>query len=264
MNTDFLQKYYARFKNPTIQLVTVILVGLLLNVFLFTTKIQPNFVEKTLLNQSIASLEKQRNVIAESPLPAKVDANEVQLLIVQVPTDFEISRLLLEFESIERDSGAIITDLSVGDQEIEVKDELADYIENALKKAPAVAAAVPTTPTDPANSIEQPVPAPSEPKLATPIKAELLSLKVTGTYLQVTDFMGRLYKMKRIINIRKWSLAPLDEEQYEIVFGLTVYTAPKYAGTFHDLPTINTEIPKNIGKPVMSNEEFKKILESQP
>ncbi len=263
MNLNLLKKLSIQMKNPINQLITVIIVGLIVVLYLFTTKTQPDFVEKAMLNQNIDNLEKQRNLIAQSPLPVKVDAKDIEALIVQVPTSFEISRLLLEFESIEQVSGALITELAIGDQEAEVKDELADYIEHAMKKAPVVSAAVPTVETDSAAAPE-PAPAPIEPKLATPIKPEILSLTAIGTYPQVTEFLGQLYTIKRVVNIREWSLTPQVGDQYVIKLGLTVYTAPKYAGTFHDLPAISSDIPNKAGVPVMSNEEFMRIIESQP
>ncbi len=258
MNTDSLKKYYIYFKKPATQLISVIIVGLLLTIYLFSTKIQPDFLEKTLLNQSIDNLENQREIIAQSPLPVKVDPNDIAALIIQVPTTFEISRLLLEFESIEQKTGALITELVIGNQETEVKDELADFIENALKKSPVEVTPNPTASIAP---VVTAAPAPIEPQLATPIKPEILSLIATGTYEQVTDFMGQLYKIKRIVNIREWSLVPIMGNQYQIDFGLTVYTAPKYAGTFHDLPVIHSSIPSKDGIPVMSNEEFMRIFE---
>jgi Tfp pilus assembly protein PilO len=263
MNKDSLNKLIVQIKNPSTQIWTVIIVGLLFIILIFTSKIQPDFVEKTLLNQQIDNLEKQRNSIALSPLPVKVDEKAIQILIEQVPTEFEVSRLLLEFESIEKSTGSNITKIALGDQHEEVKDDLSDYIEKVMKKTP-VAAAVPTTQIDSTHPIEQSTPVQEQPNLATPIKPELLSVHVRGTYDQVIDFMKSIYQMNRIVNIRTWSLNPVDDVNYAIEFHLSVYTAPKYAGSFHELPAIQTQLPNHGGKPVMSNEQFMEILQSQP
>lgn len=263
MNKDSLNKLVLYIKKPSTQIIAVIICGLLFIIVFFTTWIQSDFVEKTLLNQQISDLEKQRNLIAQSPLPIKIDEKEVLLLIEQVPTDFETSRLLLEFESIEKATGSIITSIALGDQEEEVKDDLSDYIEKASKKAP-VTTAVPTTQTDLTNQTEQSIPVQEQPDLTTPIKPELVSLHVRGTYDQVIGFMKSIYRMKRIVNIRTWSLNPVDDIYYEMEFNLSVYTAPKYAGSFHELPAIQTQLPDYDGTPIMSNELFIKMLESQP
>jgi Tfp pilus assembly protein PilO len=254
MKQGSLQKYILWVKKPAVKLAFVLVVGFIINITLFSLKVQPNFVENTLLNQTIRQLQNQRAEINRTPLPEKVDPNQIEQLILQVPTKFEISRVLLDLKRIEGESGAQIIDFSVGDRTVKVKDELADYIENALKKSPSVVKPVQN------NGEEQPNPQPVEPQLATPIKPEIVSLAIHGSYQEVTEFMGLLYTIQRIINIREWSLTPIADEAYELKFVLTLYTAPRYAGTFHDLPAIQTPVPENREQPVISDNEFKQLL----
>ena len=262
MKPNLLQKFIILIKRPAVQLTIVLIAGVIVNATLFSLKVQPNFVEKTLLNQTIRQLENQRAVLNNTPLPEKIDQNKVEELIKQVPTKFEMSRVLLDFKRIEGESGAQIIDLTVGERDVEVKDELADYIENALKKAPSAPAVQDISSMDAGvnNGEIQPAPHPFTPKLSTPIKPEIVSLSVHGSYSEVISFMGLLYTMERIVNIREWSLEPIEQEEYAIQFSLTLYTAPKYAGTFHDMSAIHTPVPEKREEPVVPDKEFKQML----
>jgi Tfp pilus assembly protein PilO len=268
MKQDKIKKYMNGVKKPVVQLGFVLLAGLVINAILFMWKVQPDFVENVSLGHTLQQLEKQQAIIMNTPLPVKVDEAEVEQLILQVPTKFEISRVLLEFKDIEETTGVRITELTVGGEKEEVKDELADYIQNALKQAPVQTQDLQQTESQQqaeGSETEAPKPVPLEPKLTTPIKPENVSLSINGTYEQVMEFMNQLYKMQRIVNIRSWDLTGDIANGFGMKFELTLYTAPKYVGSFHDLPQIEVRDHDNNIQPVITDEAFKQeILKIQP
>lgn len=259
-------KYRETVRKPQFILSVMVVSGLFLLFILFTSQLQPDFVERRKLNLDMKRLEEQRDFIKNQPIPDKVDPVKISDLVNRVPTRDEIERFILSLTEIENASGVVMKTVTFGEK-TEEKDELTDYIQQALSNnGQPEQTQLPAIPqnnsvSNPSTSETEPVTAAQEPKLETPIEKRFAEVGILGTYGQVRDFTDRLYKIHRIINVRKWTLTPEsragDEEQtYSMTLSITLYTAPQYSTSFNDLPDIDTYKPAGRVNPTLPDDKL--------
>ncbi|CAN7572891.1 hypothetical protein LJR153_004156 [Paenibacillus sp. LjRoot153] len=294
MNKEQWNQLIGRLRSPATILFLVILVGCLFNGYIVVRDVLPPSKEHITLQMQLSKLELEKKRILQRPIPKKVEENEIQQALYQVPTKEELPRLLLGIRELEQQAGLTILSIKFGDQE--QSDSSAGSLINVNGQANITSgyttnsngtqqAAPSASPTEGANQ---------QNKTQTVIMEESFTIQASGTYPQIIDFMNKVQHSERFIAIRKWNWQtsavkssnttqtdiangiPLEssttpdksveqESKLQVTLECSFYYAPSFTGKLKELPPLPVNEPTQRTNPVQSDEEFfKQLQQLQP
>lgn len=243
-------------KSPFAILAALIIMGILVNGYIFSRMVWPSLLENRSIKTQLAALEQQKSTLEKQPLPAKVTDSMIEELIRKVPLKEELAKFILSLKESEQLSSATIRSLSLG-KETENLDPLA-----------ALQAGTSKTPT---NNTQQ-----TKPSTASAIEEIPLTLEISGAYGQVKEFLNRLNQLERLVKVNQWHLqygnnstekkanesSAAVSNQVNVSMKLVIYSAKGFSDKFKDLPQLSVSDGANRLDPTWSDEQFRALMQS--
>lgn len=293
MNKAQWNHLIGRLRSPAPILFIVIVVGCLFNGYILVRDVLPPSKEHISLQLQLSKLELEKKRIQQRPIPKKVEENEIQQALYQVPTKEELPRLLLGIRELEQQVGLTILSIKFGDQA--QSDSSAGSLINANGQANITSGY-----TTNSNGAQQAAPSASpaaganqQNQSQVAIMEESFTIQASGTYAQLIDFINKVQHSERFIAIQKWNwqtsavkssntdqtdiskVLPLEsstttdksdqESKLQVTLECSFYYAPSFAGKLKELPTLPIKEPSQRTNPVQSDEDFfKQLQELQP
>ncbi|MCC2685280.1 MAG: hypothetical protein K0R75_2179 [Paenibacillaceae bacterium] len=291
MDTKALQRIIVYIRKPQAILAMAIIVGLLLDMSVFSTKLLPRLAEKHKAQGIASTVAKQKQTLQGQPLPTKASADAIEQLVKQVPTKDELPRFIIDVKNIENQTKVKLTSITfdgggngANDLAVMMKEMFPTQAQAASPKAatgnvsnvasqapnPSATTTQPTTTGLTANNGGKPQAATPP---ANPIAEHQVDLVVNGTYIQGLDFIRKLEQSERLVNIVKWQMSPngkvdptnaKDDKDSAVQLSFTItckiYTARGYAGKFADLPDITLPMVGDRVDPTLTDEQFWELL----
>jgi Tfp pilus assembly protein PilO len=290
MNKEQWNKLIGRLRSPATILILVLIAGCVLNGYIVVKDVLPPSKQHLTLQTQLNKVELEKKRILQRPIPKKVEENEIQQALYQVPTKVEMPRLLISIRELEEQVGLTIQSIKFGDQE--QSDSSAGSLINANGQAN-----VPSGYTTNSNGAQQAAPSASPAAGAKQrgqtqavIMEESFTIQASGTYPQIIDFMNKVQHSERFITIQKWNWqtssvksskadqtgisnvlpdesSPLpdktveQESKLQVTLECSFYYAPSFAGKLKELPSLPVNEPSQRTNPVTSDEEYFKQLQ---
>jgi Tfp pilus assembly protein PilO len=295
MDTKALQQIIVYIRKPQAILALAIIVGLLLDLSVFSTKLLPRLTEKHKAQEVASTAAKQKQTLQGQPLPTKATPADIEQLVKQVPTKDELPRFIMDVKNIESQTKVKLSSITFdgggnGANDLtgmmkEMFPTQAQAAQPAASAGNGVSAASASAPNatpaangqaaanNTGNSGAAPAPQAAAPSV-NPIAEHQVDLVVNGTYIQGLDFIRKLEQSERLVNIVKWQMSPngktdptsLREEkdstvQLTFTITCTIYTAKGYAGKFAELPDISLPTVGERVDPTLTDEQFWQLLQ---
>ncbi|MGO4494343.1 hypothetical protein AB4114_00330 [Paenibacillus sp. 2RAB27] len=290
MNKEQWHHLIGRLRSPATILFLVILVGCLINGYIVVSDVLPPSKQHLTLQMQLSKVEQEKKRILQRPIPKKVEENEIQQALYQVPTKEELPRLLLGIRELEQQVGLSILSIKFGDQG--PASSSADSLINANGQANITQGY-----TTNSNGFQQTAPSSSptagatqQNQTQTVIMEESFTIQASGTYPQIIDFMNKVQRSERFISIQKWSwqtaavksshteqtdisnVLPAvsitipnqtedQESKLQVTLECSFYYAPSFAGKLKELPALPVNEPSKRTNPVQTDEEYFKQLQ---
>jgi Tfp pilus assembly protein PilO len=297
MDTKDLQRIIVYIRKPQAILAIAIIVGLLLDLSVFSTKLLPRLTERHNAKEVASTVAKQKQTLQGQPLPTKATTADIEQLVKQVPTKDELPRFIIDVRNLESQTKVKLTSISF-DGGANGTNEIATMMKEMFSPQAAQPAATAdngtapqsATPAAPAangqsavnNGGKTGVAAGTQPSTgsqaatppANPIAEHQVDLVVNGTYIQGLDFIRKLEQSERLVNIVKWQMSPngkvdptnVEDDKNSVVqlsftISCKIYTAKGYAGKFADLPDIALPMIGDRVDPTLTDEQFWQLLQ---
>lgn len=279
MDKQTVMQWISRLRQPLPILLIVTASGLLFNILLFSYSFLPVVRKQVEYTLEYGKFDRLVSSIERTPIPPKATPNEIGQLVKQVPTKEELSRFIIQMKEIELKSGVTLTKLTFGEEKKET-DNLTSIVMGQTKIGQmTVPSAVPNnngtaTAQPPANN-----PAPSS-TASSKLQELKGNMSVRGTYTQIVDFFNRLYQLDRIVNVKKWDMAPsagelngfqtlipkLQKENEPLLLQakmeFAIYAAQQYSGKLPDLPPLSVPSPEAPKVPILTDQQYYDLLKS--
>lgn len=233
----------------------------------FLLFVMPQAANSRMIQDELDLALQQKKLIEKRPVPVKVQPQDIQSAVEQVPTADETARLLMALRSLEKETGVTLSSVTFGDVASQTTQEAAIFGALASPHPSSSPAAAPT-------------PAPkttSGTGTSTPLfQEDKITLIMSGNYSQIMNYLDKLYEQKRIIAIKEWTLTPgvkaetdsvsnsllpsgssslpSDDLKVQANLTLAVYTAQQYNGKFEHLPPLTVEPGANRKEPLWNDE----------
>lgn len=244
MNKEKMMEIAAGIRKPPVLLSLIAISGLLVNALLYFLIVAPKSSDNFAVAAREQQLEAQIKLLQNKPFPAQISDKDIESLVKQVPVNEEYPRLVKALQDIERKSGATIKSLTLN-RDKQTQDALTTLLMNASKQ------------TNETQNVQTP-----DHTEKNGILEQKVTMTIAGTYAQATDFLNQMYQMERLVNVTQWGLHPVDSK-VELNLTFVVYSAKAFAGKFQSLPSLRVEAEPKRNDPMMSDEQFNQMLQSQ-
>jgi Tfp pilus assembly protein PilO len=290
MNKEQWHHLIGRLKSPATILFLVIIVGCLINGYIVVRDVLPPSKQHITLQLQLSKVEQEKKRIQQRPIPKKVEENEIQQALYQVPTKEELPRLILGIKELEQQVGLSILSIKFGDQE--PASSSADSLINAKGQA-NITQGYSTN----SNGVQQTAPSASptagatlQTQTQTVIMEESFTIQASGTYPQIIEFINKVQHSERFIAIQKWNWqtaavnsskteqtdisnvvslvnsttseqTDVQGKMLQVNLECSFYYAPSLVGKLKELPSLPVNEPSKRSNPVQSDEEYFKQLQ---
>ncbi|WP_367859109.1 hypothetical protein [Paenibacillus sp. SI92] len=217
--TFFKSKFSFMLILAVILCVAANVIAVVLSTSIQTTELANLQLEKKRLEKRLISLAGQQ-------APKSVSKDELAVISKQIPVQMEYSHMLDEWKQAGQESGVVVTTLQTTERKA-YKDPIA-----------------------PKDGKEQTVTA-EKAALPPSLMSETLNLQVTGSYLQLIDFVNRLQKMERLIDVTSWGMNASNDKTPVMTMSLTVFWAPDYKETVPELLPLSAPEPAKRDDPTV-------------
>jgi Tfp pilus assembly protein PilO len=194
-----VEKYIEHYRKLTPQLKILILIVLcaLSAAYSWYESVEPAFAAHQMVVEEMAQLDGEveslnkagQNIVAVESELRKAD-EEIALLLDLLPSDPEIDRVLNYFATASKETGV----------------ELQEFVpEDAAKKKEVDAAAAQATPPVAPKPPEKAPVVPPPPTAADEVTRTLVTVKLTGSFSQITAFLDRVLGLPRVLRVASFN-----------------------------------------------------------
>ncbi|MEK8128602.1 hypothetical protein WMW72_11865 [Paenibacillus filicis] len=181
-----------RLKNRQVLLTAAVVISMLLLGLYFIRAVYPALAASNLDNGEIVLLEQQRAALEQKPVPDKVPDSEVTALLRRVPTQPEIPRFLYALLSAEEGTGVILQSYTTG---------------TPAKNAEGQKSFIDTK----TNSVQTQAGKPAVSPHGNGVTELTITLKLSGTYDGLQQFLARLQQGERLVSVTSWTLNAVNQ-----------------------------------------------------
>lgn len=261
------------FRKPEAILLTAALAGFLLVSAYYALAILPKVHASRLLDEELAASIRHKEAVRQQPIPAKATAQDIEELLLQVPTDVEAARFLMTLQELGVQTGVRIVNISFGEQnQPSPQSSLLPDVGEQTRQGNGQAASGGVK----NGSFEE----------------EKVSLTLQAPYSRAMDFLQRLQEAKRIVAIKDWTLdsgtgagtngktiaSPFvaepsampaatatrsGEHDISLTLNMAVYVARPYADALKQLPAPTVEPGAQRSDPTWTDEMLFQLLKQK-
>lgn len=249
------------------------LLGVTLNAVIFFELLLPSMQQRHSANEQLSQLEQSVADMKKRPSPGSPNALVIVNLIKQVPTQPDLTGLLLGLNEVGNKTSVEYKSIRFGEQPTAEKDVLSSYMEANSGKTAAGAASANGAGTGTTNnnvSTSSSSAQKAQDRAAGEFEEIKFTISAEGTYAGLMSFLAEVQQTEREVHLRSWQMQPLSDQaaaadqpsRIAMTLNLSAFSAVKYAGKLGgDVPvTEKPTIPRT--DPTMSTDQFLKQYES--
>lgn len=284
MNKDTLAQLRQWLRSPYLLMGVIIAAGFAVLMLLIVQLLIPAAQASGAVESRIRGLQQQKQLLDSRPVPRRASEQDIAALVRQVPLKDELARFLLDLKDVEQAAGARIESYSYGSDNASASDPLAPF-----RTTPGAASGGAAASSAPAGGSGATGAAQTGGPVAPTLEALPVNLQISGSYAAGIDFLSRLARLDRYVQIKDWSMqsgagavaagggtavtaggapgassapesaGPRDTVSFSLK--LRLYKAPGYAGKFKDLPPLAaSEVTERLD-PTWSEAQFRALLQ---
>jgi Tfp pilus assembly protein PilO len=184
-------------RKPKNIIISILSVGLLVNVIFFITTTASHLVVNRTLSHSYEEKEKELIKLLAAPLPSTADENEIENLEIQIPETNEYSEIYEQVRNIAMENGLIVLSFTSNNESSTNEESIETYIEendgpNEADTNPALA------PAKENKSVE------GKDKENKYYRELEFNIELLGSIDQLFKYTDQLNKANRLLNVKSW------------------------------------------------------------
>jgi Tfp pilus assembly protein PilO len=219
-------------RKPMNIIISILVVGLLVNAIIFTTMTVSHLDEHRKVTLSYEKKERELSELIATPLPITADEEEIKNLEIQIPETNEFSEIYEQVRNIAIENGLIVLSFTSNHDLTTDEESIESFI--ADNDGPSGEA---NTATAPQNNKKTPESSDKENKFYQEI---VFNLGLIGKIDQLFSFTDQLNKANRLLNVKSWRFIEtnIHDNRVQKLLNLTMEDQPDQSYYTYDTEVV--------------------------